>query len=824
MPILDAVTVSSLAAGDSYVYAFPNKITSPDTVFPTTNTSITVVSMTASSVTFRNDGSSTATAVFLLTWYYGEASRDASYQSLALGWDGSNSAGGGGGTDPQSWQLGSGANVIEFENQLIQNIEEPVTGQVVYVRVASNWDALTQLPTAAESTAQYFRVDSPYINPIAVPPTREQHWAQYIEIMPSVDNTETGDAAGGGVKVIHRGRGGDAYDTILMGEGAVGYEAATYFADGGTLNGTKGFIATLQVLSGTKVNAPNATFFTALWESQVVPNYGLLLFQQASGHAITIERFGSTNFGQDGTINEGQAMIRIVTSGYARNLWTVYNSGRTDLAAQAATSGTTLRNSPELTLLGTYWDAGASHDRSAQMVHAVASTTDSYLTVKVGAPNAEVTVALFRNNGGAATLDLQTNDIAGVGNLTMVDTNSVIDMQQGSITTISAITGDATTGMDITQVYALTMYNDGLGSIGSIDLNSGSIINGQLSGITSFSLVGGGAGTISANGGTLNMGGGSITNAVYAITALSDVTSIAGAAVTGMDLTNVDDITMLAGGGSIIDLQGGDITQVDDITMAGAGSILNMNGGTINGIASLVMAGNLDMQAYNLVNVDYIEGVPGNAVQMIGQLIAASADTDFKITSGLARVAGNLLAVQNNGADRFLVDYNGNITPAGFLYAPNGTSALPSITFVNDPDTGLSTDGTNTMDLSSGGNTVVRVDTAQVTVYQLLQCLGNLDLQNNDIINVDSISYNGAGNIDLQGGAVVNAVNVQSSTAQYDIYANGGEVFAEFAVPADGETTLLLRRNVGGSYTLQRVSMGAADSGGTGYKVLRVPN
>jgi hypothetical protein len=42
--------------------------------------------------------------------------------------------------------------------------------------------------------------------------------------------------------------------------------------------------------------------------------------------------------------------------------------------------------------------------------------------------------------------------------------------------------------------------------------------------------------------------------------------------------------------------------------------------------------------------------------------------------------------------------------------------------------------------------------------------------------------------------------------------------------PADGETALLLRRNVGGTLTLQRVSMGAADSAGTGFKVLRVPN
>jgi hypothetical protein len=40
----------------------------------------------------------------------------------------------------------------------------------------------------------------------------------------------------------------------------------------------------------------------------------------------------------------------------------------------------------------------------------------------------------------------------------------------------------------------------------------------------------------------------------------------------------------------------------------------------------------------------------------------------------------------------------------------------------------------------------------------------------------------------------------------------------------DGEVAMLVRRNVGGSFSLQRVSMGAMDSGGAGFKLLRVPN
>lgn len=41
---------------------------------------------------------------------------------------------------------------------------------------------------------------------------------------------------------------------------------------------------------------------------------------------------------------------------------------------------------------------------------------------------------------------------------------------------------------------------------------------------------------------------------------------------------------------------------------------------------------------------------------------------------------------------------------------------------------------------------------------------------------------------------------------------------------ATTETSLLVRRNVAGSFSLQRVSMGAVDSCGAGFKCLRVPN
>ena len=81
------------------------------------------------------------------------------------------------------------------------------------------------------------------------------------------------------------------------------------------------------------------------------------------------------------------------------------------------------------------------------------------------------------------------------------------------------------------------------------------------------------------------------------------------------------------------------------------------------------------------------------------------------------------------------------------------------------------------------------------------------------------------------GGAEVNFYNIYNSGHGFTFWqinsatptaVNLGQF--EGVTLTDGDTALLIRRNVGGSYTLERVSMGAADSGGTNYKLLRVPN
>lgn len=58
-----------------------------------------------------------------------------------------------------------------------------------------------------------------------------------------------------------------------------------------------------------------------------------------------------------------------------------------------------------------------------------------------------------------------------------------------------------------------------------------------------------------------------------------------------------------------------------------------------------------------------------------------------------------------------------------------------------------------------------------------------------------------------------------------DVGASTGPSFSvDPATPPLGQTAILVQRNVGGTLSLQRVSVGAANSAGTGFRALRVPN
>jgi len=83
----------------------------------------------------------------------------------------------------------------------------------------------------------------------------------------------------------------------------------------------------------------------------------------------------------------------------------------------------------------------------------------------------------------------------------------------------------------------------------------------------------------------------------------------------------------------------------------------------------------------------------------------------------------------------------------------------------------------------------------------------------------------------LKEGAKISTIATDAASATFASKLTchisvGGALVEALTIenPADGEVALLVRRNVGGVFSVQRVSMGVADSGGTGFRVLRIAN
>lgn len=93
-------------------------------------------------------------------------------------------------------------------------------------------------------------------------------------------------------------------------------------------------------------------------------------------------------------------------------------------------------------------------------------------------------------------------------------------------------------------------------------------------------------------------------------------------------------------------------------------------------------------------------------------------------------------------------------------------------------------------------------------------------------INVTGEHYSVGGTAALPALSFVGDTNTGVFRQAADVLglSVGGNEALRVAEPTDGNVALLVRRNVAGVLSLQQVSMGAADSGGAGFKALRVPN
>lgn len=175
-----------------------------------------------------------------------------------------------------------------------------------------------------------------------------------------------------------------------------------------------------------------------------------------------------------------------------------------------------------------------------------------------------------------------------------------------------------------------------------------------------------------------------------------------------------------------------------------------------------------------------------------------------------SQVFHNVIAAHHNAVkddliatEQFVSDLIGRSTTQ--IKAPNGSVSVPSHSFVNDPDTGMYRQGADSIGFTAAGVELFRMSATNA----LISVLGSRDFS----IPSGRLLY-------MDGG---------SDTYLYEDAANriasicGGvaSIVVDNSVTA-GQTRLLIY-DVDNA-TVERVTVGAADSGGSGFKVLRIPN
>lgn len=186
-----------------------------------------------------------------------------------------------------------------------------------------------------------------------------------------------------------------------------------------------------------------------------------------------------------------------------------------------------------------------------------------------------------------------------------------------------------------------------------------------------------------------------------------------------------------------------------------------------------------------------------------------ASDTDL----GFYREGANHMSVSagNNRVLSFLNTENVNFVDlrfqgSGILKGLDGSSAAPFFTFSADTNTGMYRIAADRLGFSAGGTVGIDIDTTRVEIFNMPIHTGA------GTAAAPSYSFS----LDNDTGAY------NSTTNAYSIATNGVET-VRFDANATAANTRMLIYDVDNG-TLERVSVGAADSGGAGFKVLRIPN
>jgi len=217
-----------------------------------------------------------------------------------------------------------------------------------------------------------------------------------------------------------------------------------------------------------------------------------------------------------------------------------------------------------------------------------------------------------------------------------------------------------------------------------------------------------------------------------------------------------------------------------------------------------------------------------------------------------AAVAGSLpltqrgaLTIERAPADSsYLLNINSRVTGPSLLSmlgAPSTFSATGYYGLIVSDSCGLYTQGSLAACGASTPNAIALLASFMIGAYSDLGAggLNSVYVSFSNAVNLDHFRFHAGDTLarpvltvrfggDLSWSDGTNADDLRirrSAAATLDLEINAAfDVAVELSEPGANETAMLLRRNLAGVKTLQRVTMGVNDSGGAGFKLLRVPN
>jgi len=333
-------------------------------------------------------------------------------------------------------KLTGDSTLMEVSDEPIENIEADPS----VVRTSVRPVVQAQGVSEDESAAVYIKID---------PTDTQQQIGIYGEI-----TSEQADTEAAFMKIVHEGAGDAVYVPMWTNAG-VAFEAASFG------NGTKGIISTIQTS-----DCANTVLFNALWEQDTIPNYGLMYFDHVPANSILIRKTS--------TADAGYSQFRLMDHDLSKSVFNIYNNGKTVLSSIDATAGATIKDSPDFTLAGSYWDGAQAVTRNFIQRHVVTATTPaSEIRWLVGNSGFESIIAILSATG----LDLQANGLSGLGSITCKAGGCNIDGQGGDIIGVDDADFDGT-------LEGLRMVVDkvGTGDIATTEVRQNVLVNTSASG------------------------------------------------------------------------------------------------------------------------------------------------------------------------------------------------------------------------------------------------------------------------------------------------------------------------------------------------------